>query len=151
ELLPLRVHDDVQARLRSLRFALADCCTRTPGNLTFAGTLQFVAACGNSFGRTSNLRAEVRLLPGPSRTTPGSCLRALPRDRPPASRRGRGSRPTRPPRGKRGGEAGGPDDDGRAEGAPEVEREDAPKAAVVGGVEVDPEAHDPARDEHQHH
>src|SRR5262249_31501592 len=47
---------------------------------------------------------------------------------------------------RRGREAGRPDDARRAEGEPEVDRQDHTQPAVVLGIEVDPELHHVARD-----
>ena len=46
-------------------------------------------------------------------------------------------------------EARGPDDDPGADRDPEVDGEDDSEAAVVPGIEIDPELHDKARDHHQ--
>src|SRR5512133_1558890 len=53
------------------------------------------------------------------------------------------------PGGQCGREAGCADDDRRAEGDPEVDRQHDPEAAVVARVEVDPELHDEVGDDHQ--
>src|SRR6478736_5840575 len=46
-------------------------------------------------------------------------------------------------------EACSPDDDSGADRDPEVDGEDDSEAAVVPGIEIDPELHDEARDHHQ--